>query len=67
MAPAWELVNWNNSAIVGYSRDCNEVSTDVEDSPLLRSVARKWQMKADWEHLACAVVIRKLWRLAIVL
>jgi hypothetical protein len=36
--PAWELVNWSKSSVVGYSPDSNDVSTVAEESALLRSV-----------------------------
>jgi hypothetical protein len=39
----------------------------VEESPLLRSVTGKRQVKANWKDLACAVVIYKAWRSAITL
>jgi hypothetical protein len=39
----------------------------VEESPLFRSITGKQLMKADWKDLACAVVICKVWKLAIVL
>jgi hypothetical protein len=44
---AWELVNWNNSSVVGHSPDSNDVITEVEDSPLLRSITSKQLVKAD--------------------
>jgi hypothetical protein len=44
--PAWELVNWSNSS-VAYSQDSNDVSTVVEESPLLKSVTEKRLVKAD--------------------
>jgi hypothetical protein len=47
-------VSWSSSTVVGYSPDSNNMSTEAEESPLLRC-------------LACAVVICKVWRLAIVL
>jgi hypothetical protein len=37
----------------------NDVSTEAEESPLLRSVTRKRLGKADWEDLVCALVILK--------
>jgi hypothetical protein len=39
--PASLGVSWNNSAVVGYSPDSNNVSTEAEESPLLRSVTGK--------------------------
>jgi hypothetical protein len=51
----------------GIFPDSNDVSTEAEESPLLRSVTGKRLAKADCEGLACAVVIYKVWRLAIVL
>jgi hypothetical protein len=44
--PAWKLVNWSNSAVVGYSPDSNDVSTEAEKSRLLRSVTGKRLVKA---------------------
>jgi hypothetical protein len=64
--PAWKLVNWS-STIMEYSPDSNDVSTEAEESPLLRSVNGNRLVKADREGLACGVAICKLWRLAIVL
>jgi hypothetical protein len=66
-AATWELVNWSNSAVVGYLLDSNDVSTETEESLLLRSVTGKRLVKADWEGLACAVVICNVWRLVIAL
>jgi hypothetical protein len=39
--PAWELVNWSNGSVVGYLPDSNDMSTEAEESPLLRSITRK--------------------------
>jgi hypothetical protein len=49
--PAWELVNWSNSAVVGYeySPDSNGVSIEGEKSPLLKSVTEKRLVEADGE------------------
>jgi hypothetical protein len=44
--PAWELVNWSNSVVVGYPGS-NDVSTEAEESPLLRSVTGKRLVKAN--------------------
>jgi hypothetical protein len=35
------------SSVVGYSPDSNDVNTEAEESPLLKSVARKRLVKAD--------------------
>jgi hypothetical protein len=43
--PAWELVNWSNSAIVGYSPDSNDVTTEAEEFSLLMSVTGKRLVK----------------------
>jgi hypothetical protein len=51
-------------SVVGYSPDGKDVSIQAENSPLLRSVAGKWQAKADYEDLACGLVICKVWKLA---
>jgi hypothetical protein len=51
------------SSLVGYSPDSNDVSTEAEESPLLRSVTRKRLVKADWEHLACP---NDLWSVEII-
>jgi hypothetical protein len=40
----------------------NDVITEAEESPWLRSVTRKRLVKADGEDLACAVVNCKAWR-----
>jgi hypothetical protein len=40
-------VSQSNSAVVGYSPDNNDVSTEAEESPLLRSVTGKRLVKAD--------------------
>jgi hypothetical protein len=61
---SWEVVNWSNSADVGYSPDINDMSAETEESPLLRSVPRKRLVQA---HLTCAVVICKVGRSAIAL
>jgi hypothetical protein len=45
----------------------HDVDTEAEDSPLLRFVTRKRLVKADWEGLACILVICKVWRLAMAL
>jgi hypothetical protein len=42
------------SSVVEYQPAGNDVSTEVEKSPLLRSVTRKRLMKADWEDLVCS-------------
>jgi hypothetical protein len=34
-----------NSSVVGYSPDSNDVSTEAEESPLLRAVTRKRLVK----------------------
>jgi hypothetical protein len=39
--PVWELVNWSNSAAVGYLLDSNNVNADAEESSLLRSITWK--------------------------
>jgi hypothetical protein len=53
---------------VGYSLDSNDVSTGAVESPLLRYFTEKELLKAaDREGLSCAVVIYKVWRLAIAL
>jgi hypothetical protein len=41
------LVNRSNSSVVGYLPDSNEVSTKVEESPLLRSFTGKRLVEAD--------------------
>jgi hypothetical protein len=56
-----------DSSVVGYSPNSNDVSTEAEESPLLRPVTRKRLVKADWEDVACALVICGVWRLAIAL
>jgi hypothetical protein len=53
--PAWVLVNCSSSAVAGHSPDSNDVSTEAEGSPLLRSDSGK------------RLVVWKVWRLAIVL
>jgi hypothetical protein len=45
--PAWEFVNWSKNSVMGYSTDSNDVSTEAEESPLLRSVTGKRLVKAD--------------------
>jgi hypothetical protein len=45
---------------VGYSPDSNDLSTEAEESALLKSVAGKRLEKADWEGLVCAVAICKV-------
>jgi hypothetical protein len=53
--------------VAGYSPDSNDVSTEAEESQLLRPVTGKRLMKAEWEDLACDLVICKVWRLAMAL
>jgi hypothetical protein len=48
-----------------YALDSNDVNTEAEEFPLLRSVTGKRLVKAGWEGVVYAVVIYKLWRLAI--
>jgi hypothetical protein len=50
--PAWELFNWSNGAVVGYSPDSNDVSTEAEEFPLLRSVTGKRLVTADLRRLS---------------
>jgi hypothetical protein len=45
-ATAWELVNWNSSAVVEYSPDSNDVSTEAEELLLLEAVTRKLLLEA---------------------
>jgi hypothetical protein len=45
--PAWELVNWSKSSFVGHSPDSNDVSTETEESQLLRSGTGKRLVEAD--------------------
>jgi hypothetical protein len=42
------------------------LSAETEESPLLEAVTREWRMKTqqNGKNLACAVVICKMWRLA---
>jgi hypothetical protein len=69
--PCWDILSMGRSqlteSVVGYSLDSNDVSTEAEESPLLRSVTRKRLDNADWEDLVWAVVICKVWGLAIAL
>jgi hypothetical protein len=39
--PAWELVNYSNSAVMGYLVDSNDMNTEAEESPYFRSVTGK--------------------------
>jgi hypothetical protein len=55
------------SSVMGYSPDINDVSTEAEEYPLLRSITKKRLAKADWEDLACALGICKMYGLAIAL
>jgi hypothetical protein len=43
--PAWELVDWINSSVVGYSPENNDGSTEAENSPLLKAVIRERLVK----------------------
>jgi hypothetical protein len=52
------------SLVMGYSPDSNDVRTEAEEPSLLRSVTGKRLVKAEWEGLACDIVICKVWRLA---
>jgi hypothetical protein len=45
--PAWELVSWYNSAVLGYLLDSKDMSAEPEKSPLSRSVTGKRLVKAD--------------------
>jgi hypothetical protein len=54
----------DNSSVVEYSPDSNDVSTEVEESLLSRSFAGKRLVEADLEILACAVVMCKLWEIS---
>jgi hypothetical protein len=45
LLPAWELVNWSNSSVVGYLPDSNDVRREAEECPLLRFVIRKLLVK----------------------
>jgi hypothetical protein len=47
--PAWELVIWSNISVVGYSPDYSDVSTEAEESPLLRPVIEKRLVEAGGE------------------
>jgi hypothetical protein len=58
---------WRYSSVVGYSPDSNDVSTEAKESPLLGTVTRKRLVKADWEDLACALVICEVCRSAVAL
>jgi hypothetical protein len=55
------------SSVLRYLSGNNNVNTEGEDSPLLRSVIGKQLVKAEWGGLACAVVICKAWKLVKVL
>jgi hypothetical protein len=46
-----------------------QLSIDIEESPLLEAITRGTTGEdiADWKDLACAVVICKVWRLAMAL
>jgi hypothetical protein len=46
MAASRELVSWSKSSVVGYSPDSNDVSTEVEEFPLLISDTGKQTEKA---------------------
>jgi hypothetical protein len=43
--PAWQLVNWSKSSVVRWSLDGKDVSTEAEESPLLRTVNRETTSK----------------------
>jgi hypothetical protein len=51
---------------VKYSQDSNDVSTETVESPLLRAVTKHRLVKTlqEGKDLAGAVLIRKVWRLA---
>jgi hypothetical protein len=53
--------------VVGYSPDSNNVCTESEEYPLLRSVTRKRLVRADWLYLACALVTCELWKSTVAL
>jgi hypothetical protein len=42
----------------------NSLSAEGEESPLLEALTGKRLVNADWGSLACALVIYKVWRLA---
>jgi hypothetical protein len=49
-SPCWDVITrrvWNNSSVVGYLPDSNDVNTEAKESPLLRSVIGKRIIKAD--------------------
>jgi hypothetical protein len=54
---------------VSWEPASNEVSAEAEESPLLESVTKERLVKTqqDGKDLACAVVICKVWRLAMAL
>jgi hypothetical protein len=52
------------SSFTGFLPGSNGVSTEAEESPLLRSVTRKRLLKAEYEGLACALVFREVCELA---
>jgi hypothetical protein len=45
--PAWESVNWNESSVVGYLLDSNDMSMVAEESLLLRSITKTQLVEAD--------------------
>jgi hypothetical protein len=45
--PAWMLVIWSMGSVAEYSPDSTDVSTETEESPLLRSVTGKRLVEAD--------------------
>jgi hypothetical protein len=49
------------SLVAGYSSDSNDVSTEAEESLLLKYVTRKLLVKANWEDLLCALVSYKVY------
>jgi hypothetical protein len=62
MVASLGVSHWSSS-VVGYSPDSYDVSTEPEESPRSRSFAREQLVKADYEVLAFAPVISKVWRL----
>jgi hypothetical protein len=46
----------HHSSVVRYSPDSNDVSTEAEESPLLRAVTKQWLVKTlqSGEDLACS-------------
>jgi hypothetical protein len=62
---SWAVQGRLKGLVAGYWPDSKNVITEAEESALLRSVTRKWLVKAKWEVLVFAAMICKMWGLTV--